>query len=269
MCRITVFSTTNIAQPMRKLFMDRILLTGVADYNFDGVGMTDGWKIMKSQFSYLHNGQLWLDRLDPEAIWMGHVRAASKATEVSTRASHPFAFNVAEAGKPARFLYCMHNGFVKGMPAPAQAEPQVDSYQAFKMLAELVRESGIIDVATINKWTAKFGEGSQWTFGLMLDGDAYIVRGVREMHWMSINNGVITNTSLPVLQNFKEWVAMYWPKGFDLGKIQSIGEYQLCHIRRESRTVTGTSIAKPAAPPVLDNVYSVWDPQAGEKFIKL
>jgi len=266
MCRITVDTCVRIDPSMRRLFFDRALLASNADGQHDGVGVTDGLVVSKTHSPYLHVGSGWLTGLANDRFWIGHVRAASRNTEISPHASHPFRFRLDDG----RVLMAAHNGFIKDMPAAQGNEPKVDSYQAFKLLVALLNErGGDITAELVNAWTAQFGADSQWAFALELDGHVTLLRGNRELHYVSIDdNGFLFNTSPTVLLSVKDWALTYWGRMHKFGRITEIKAFQMVTVRAGTSVLVTQAINPQALSPSYEGMY-IHQSETTDQLIKL
>lgn len=270
MCRLSLDTAESIPLGMRRLFWHQLMLASNAENQRDGSGMTDGVHIYKSHMPFLNTGANWIPRLNKDAVWLGHVRSASRNTEISPYAAHPFRFTLADG----RVLICAHNGFINGMAKSEIGEPKVDSYQAFKLLVVLLNASlidapsGNITTQIINAWTAQFGVDSEWTFMFYLDDVATIVRGNRSMFYMPINDGFIFNTSESVLLHLKEWITGFWPGDYILGKITKIDEFSLCHLKTTTVEFTPQKINAQAMTPIYDSALYYQYADNTERLVK-
>jgi predicted glutamine amidotransferase len=271
MCRLTAITATTPQAIMRQLFFHQAMLAANADGQHDGAGMTDGVSIYKSSAGFVYAGAEWITNLDPTKPWVGHVRSASSNTEISARAAHPFVFTLPNGER----LFAAHNGFVAGMPDPDEDDPLVDSYQAFKLLVPLLIESDYqFTPDMINAWTVLFGRTkarhamSEWTFMFLYQDTLHIVRGVRTMFALPLDDGYLFNTSESVLLHVKEWIQRYWFNRYKLGKIEPIKPFQLVSIRNGESTINAQALATPpAALDIVGKYYAFID--GVEKYIKL
>lgn len=256
MCRLSAITTSALDPVMRRLFFHQVMLTSNADHQYDGNGFTDGTVVYKTASPFMHYGGEWLRHLDESKIWIGHVRSASQKTGHTTREAHPFVFMLPNGEQ----LMAAHNGFISGMEKPTPMEPQLDSYQAFKLFLPLLEKHNyVFTPALIDEWTALFGAGSEYAFMFSWRDTLHIVRGIRTMYALPILDGCIFNTSQPVLLHIKEWIQRYWQTRYELGKIEEIKPHQLVSITMGQRTFTAQSIAAPVLPPDILNKYYVWE----------
>lgn len=252
MCRLSAFTTTNIDPVMKRLFWNQLMLVSNADGQSDGAGMTDGKTAMKSGWTYFDYGQEWVQHLTPGAAWLGHVRSASRSTESGSRAAHPYRFGVGNAS-----LYAAHNGFITDTKdIPLQAfEPRVDSYRAFTLLAAAMKPGDAITPELVNAWTAKFGEGSEWTMMLHYQDAVHVLVGNRPMHYMSFDNGFMFNTSAVVLTTFKTWILTYWQDRFKVGKITPMKQHTMARLHPGVSTFEVFDINPSPVAPYIDKWY--------------
>jgi predicted glutamine amidotransferase len=264
MCRLFALTTTNLDPTMRRLFWHQLALASNADGQPHGTGMSDGTLIAKSHLPFVNYGTNWASILKPDAIWLGHVRAASQHTGRTMHEAHPFVFKLDNGS----YLHAAHNGGITGMSEPEKDEPKVDSYQAFKLLVALLNKNKAeLTQAVIDTWTSDFGIGSQWTFMLHYQGRLTVLRGVRTMYYMQLGNGLMFNTSHEVLLHVKEWINTYWYNKYVLGRIEEIKEYQMGTFDKASVAVKLVSLAKPAVTSIIDDTYYQWD-GASERILK-
>jgi predicted glutamine amidotransferase len=258
MCRLSALTSLDMSTSMRRLIWHQLMLASNADGQRDGTGMTDGERMYKSHRPFLEYGEAWIAKLNIEEIWMGHVRAASRNTDITPLAAHPYSF-ITPQGSP---LFAAHNGFITGMPEAEKGDPRVDSYTAFKMLLPLL-SNGLTSEA-VNAWTADFGEGSQWTFMFHHEKCLTIVRGQRTMYYMQLNDGLMFNTQLSVLLHIKEWLHTYWAHLFTCGKIEEMKEWTMATIKPEQTKVVTEKITAPTPPPDYANYYIRYEDNKSE-----
>jgi hypothetical protein len=264
MCRMMAITDSHFARPYRELILDQLMLASFSDgYQDSGCGVSDGHEIRKAAQPYLVVGPMWHRSLADNSIWMGHVRRASRGTWLTPHEAHPFMFPLADGST----LIAQHNGFINGFDKRVAGEPNVDSYRAFKLLAELVTERRTINADLINSWISNFGEGSEWTFMLQHHGDLYIARGDRPMHFMSLGNGHVFATSIDVLLYVKNWIRSFWPH-FKPGKITAIAQYTFAHARHGSDELDIAPLTQPVKVDPQTDRYLVINPE-GTRSIKL
>lgn len=266
MCRLMGMTGTRADLVMRRLFFHQLMLASVADDGqTDGAGYTDGNQFVKSGRSYLRWDTMHLQALSEDSVWMGHVRRASRHTALDTAAAHPYVFPI-----PNGYLFAAHNGTIYGTGEQEGDDPDVDSYRAFKRLATLMQETnGEVSADLINAWTAGFARGSEWTCMFMTNKNKlWIARGVRPMVFMTLNGGLVFNTSWDVMVQFKNWVR-FWGNQYEPGKITAIAEHSLVSADLNSQEMRIDALRKPVARQTDDGtVYHLFNPKKGIKVIK-
>lgn len=250
MCRLMGLTTTKLDVQVKRLFWHQLMLASNADGQRDGVGMTDGVAVMKSADPFLYYGSSWIKDLDVQRVWLGHVRSASRNTEISFRTAHPFMFELDNGQR----LYAAHNGYINGMHIDP-GTPNVDSYAAFKILVELIKGGASMTPEIINTWSASFDVGSQWAFMFHHQDALTVVRGNREMYYMTLNDGIVFNTSLSVLLHLKEWIGEYFFKQHSIGKIMEIKPYHMCTVGVGSTEVSLAAIKPNKEAEIVSGLY--------------
>jgi predicted glutamine amidotransferase len=229
MCRLLLMTATRVNEHAKRLFFHQLMLQNRAESQNDGAGITDGINLLKSGLDYSTLGLQWLPKLDHRLPWMGHVRSMSKGTSTaSVLAAHPFYYK--ESG-----LIGAHNGFITGTGDSAEGEPNVDSYRALKDLSQRIVKHRGLDQSVLKDWIQNFGPYSEWAFMLRYRDDSWVIRGIRHVYWLRIDDGYLFCTSYNSLALFVEWVQMFWPDQFNMSNIRDMAEYQAAKIDSTGR----------------------------------
>lgn len=206
MCRLSAITTTNKKAALKRLVFHTMMIASQADDDQSyGCGVSDGKQLIKSGKPYLEvDGMEWISGLDPQRVWIGHVRKPSKGVAAAdSKASHPYGFE--NNGNP---FVAAHNGWVAGTAVHKAGDPDTDSWRAFTALEQKLNGADITYEA-VQKWLGTFGAGSSYSF-LFTQRDKLIgVAGHRPLHFMRWGDGVIINTSEFVLNAVASFLSQF------------------------------------------------------------
>lgn len=227
MCRMCALTNTDSDGMLRPLILDRMMLLGNADQTpqKDGWGVTDGQHLFKASGPYRQYAHAnWMDALETQKIWLGHVRQASSNTSSTDAEAHPYQF---------KHFTAMHNGGFGGTWKPCnnsvpQGSPNTDSWRAFFVLNTML-EDGKVLPEIIDQWLSLYEDDSQFVLFIMHNHQLHIVRGpkTRYMSFGEHGNGLIFHTDDAVLKSMNDWLGFYTGES-----ITNITEFPELHYAR-------------------------------------
>jgi len=196
------------------------MTAGFSDnYQKSGWGVSDGEQIIKNGKPYSSGGWQGVSRLNPDNVWIGHVRAASPNTAISNKEAHPFAL--------ANGFVGVHNGFFDGTDKSEfkAREPDSDSYRAFASLSYLMQANtdNIISIVE-SQWLPRFYQGSKFVVGIA---NARIINFFRHdedrtLFYARVGNGFLICTTLDMIEFVRDRAVRY---NIVVGQTREINTY--------------------------------------------
>lgn len=231
MCRITALTATDLPRQTAAALLHDTMLRSNADGQPDGHGLYWGkQRLYKDSVPYWKADPDWIEAFvsDPDepGIVLGHVRAASANTWRTNKEAHPYVF-LNEDGS-VQFVGA-HNGFIQGTYKYHKyetSEPNTDSYRAFHLLHTLLLGGAEMGKELIQEWMGHYEKTSAFAIVILHDGKLYAFRNEdRTLHFASVGNGVLINTSDEILRKVSRHAAQ--THGIELGQIFRINPNHL------------------------------------------
>jgi hypothetical protein len=204
-CRLFAV-TASTSQQQRQIIAHSALLQGNADHpaQRDGWGITDGEGVFKGQASYRdYSPKYWMGGLDPDAVWMSHVRNASYGTELSQAAAHPYIFEHFVGAHNGNFRNS-HAGFSASGIAAGEVI-NTDTWRVFYTLNKKLKD-GLILENIIDEHLSQYDDDSAFVLMLLQNKKLHVCRGpkTREMFVGKYGDGLIFHTDIVVLKTLSD-----------------------------------------------------------------
>ncbi len=209
MCRMA--ATVGIEPDLARFLVDRSLLAALHEDNgqVDGYGIgvgtdSDVYLLVKGAGAYT-TAPYWFEmpELANAQVVVGHLRAASKNTEIGEKEAHPYLMRT-DLGA----ILFQHNGNVAASVGIGSAidpkAPRTDSYMAAVELVDYINQTRQLSVPSLASWASMtFTSEDKFVFFIVHRSTLYVVRGTpaRTMYIARVGDGYVLHTSKDALQH--------------------------------------------------------------------
>lgn len=209
MCRMA--AAVGIEPDLARFLVDRSLLAALHEDNgqVDGYGIgvgtdSDVYLLAKGAGAYT-TAPYWLEmpELTNAQVVVGHLRAASKNTEIGEKEAHPYLMRT-DLGA----ILFQHNGNVAASVGIGSAidpkAPRTDSYMAGVELVDYINQTRQLSVPSLASWASMtFTSEDKFVFFIVHRSTLYVVRGTpaRTMYIARVGDGYVLHTSKDALQH--------------------------------------------------------------------
>lgn len=180
---------------LQRIITMQLLYNAALEEQRDGAGVTDGVRLSKTDETPVGLDWSVMQMFDPNAPWLGHVRAASRGTDTTVYEAHPYRYGVDDT-----LTHFAHNGFFPeyrsryAVPEdfadehePDYVVPLTDSYFAGNILHKLLLLTPDDPGHAIREWAALHSYRAEWSIAFHFRSRLHFVRGHRDLFTTCLN----------------------------------------------------------------------------------